>query len=656
MANGNVKLSVSGVDQFKRGMKEAQTSVKTLDAELQKNEQQFRLTGDAEVYMEQKSEILKRQIEQQKEVVRQAEQALAAMKRNGVDPTSQAFQQMQQQLLRAQGSLMGMEADLNSVGAAGQQASSDVGGLKTNLDRLGSQVSFKNLTDGLDKITSKLKSAASAAWNLGKELVNATLGAGEWADELATDAKVYGISTDRLQRMQKTARIIDTDVDTIIKAQKRLKKELAGHSSGFMGAYAEILPGYDPTQHDWEDVFWDTGEAIMHMADAEKQEAYAQQIFGRSWADLIPLFEAGRKTYEETNAGWNVVSEEDLENLGKMDDQYQKLVSEWETFKYTLLATLSGPLTEVMEHLTSVMGRLNEYLQSEEGQEKLHQITSGLTTFFEKLVEVDPEQVMEAFAKALETVQKALEWVYEHWHDIVNGIKAIAAAFAGIQLASLAANLLSITNSLGWFKGGTPTTSTPTVPANGGELVTAAMTTFTTAIPLGFILEQDKMLKEKFEAQVAQYEDVAKEYGITPTEVAMAESLGMTPQEYIDELFDGKQRLPNGQWVFANPNMEQLNLGAYDPTKQPESFQNYWTSGQADRVIDLIAGAGAGQKNSLTSDDISEFRGLPAAIQEAAKRGIESANIRVVIQDDAMQDITNKTNTGFWNSVMSMVN
>ena len=149
MANGNVKLSVSGVDQFKRGMKEAQTSVKTLDAELKLNEQQFRLTGDAEVYMEQKTEILKRQIEQQKTVVDQAEKALAAMKNNGVDPTSQSFQQMQQNLLRAQGALMGMEADLNNVGSAGQTAAGDVGDLKNQLDKVGNQISFKTLTDGL---------------------------------------------------------------------------------------------------------------------------------------------------------------------------------------------------------------------------------------------------------------------------------------------------------------------------------------------------------------------------------------------------------------------------------------------------------------------------------------------------------------------------
>ena len=47
MAGGvNVKMGVSGVAQFKQAMKQAQTSVKTLDAELKLNEKQFQATGD----------------------------------------------------------------------------------------------------------------------------------------------------------------------------------------------------------------------------------------------------------------------------------------------------------------------------------------------------------------------------------------------------------------------------------------------------------------------------------------------------------------------------------------------------------------------------------------------------------------------------------
>ena len=61
MAGINVKIGVTGISQFKRNIKVAQNSVKTLDQQLAINEKQFKATGDAEAYMQQKTELLKRQ-------------------------------------------------------------------------------------------------------------------------------------------------------------------------------------------------------------------------------------------------------------------------------------------------------------------------------------------------------------------------------------------------------------------------------------------------------------------------------------------------------------------------------------------------------------------------------------------------------------------
>ena len=43
MADVSVKMGVSGIGQFKQGMNEAQASVKTLDAALKANEEQFEI-------------------------------------------------------------------------------------------------------------------------------------------------------------------------------------------------------------------------------------------------------------------------------------------------------------------------------------------------------------------------------------------------------------------------------------------------------------------------------------------------------------------------------------------------------------------------------------------------------------------------------------
>ena len=91
MANGvNVKMGVSGVSQFKQNITTAQRSLKTMDAQLALVEKQFKATGDSEQYMQEKSQLLKAKLEEQKAVIEQSEKALAQMNANGVDKASKA--------------------------------------------------------------------------------------------------------------------------------------------------------------------------------------------------------------------------------------------------------------------------------------------------------------------------------------------------------------------------------------------------------------------------------------------------------------------------------------------------------------------------------------------------------------------------------------
>ena len=61
-AGSTIKMGVD-VTQFKQGMRDAQNSVKTLDAELKKSKAEFAATGDKEKYMADQSKILKQKLE-----------------------------------------------------------------------------------------------------------------------------------------------------------------------------------------------------------------------------------------------------------------------------------------------------------------------------------------------------------------------------------------------------------------------------------------------------------------------------------------------------------------------------------------------------------------------------------------------------------------
>lgn len=475
MASGvNVKMGVSGVAQFKNNMNQAKNAVKTLDAQLALSEKQFKASGDAEGYMTEKTELLKAKLEQQKSVVSNAEKALENMTRNGVDRSSAAYQSLYQQMLKAKGEMLDTENAMNGVAESGDEAAKSVDSMNQQLARIGNGVSWENVTDGLGKITDGMAKVIKKAWEVGEAIVKATLGAGSWADELKTTAARYGITTTELQQWRKTANLIDTDVDTILTAQDKLKKGREQHGTEYMGALAYL--GIDPNGMNDMDLFWAAGDAIAKLGKEEDKVTYAQQLFGKSWRELLPLFQAGREEWDRTNASWSVVEEDQIDGLGRMDDAYQKMQGEWETFKNELLSAFSGPLTEGMDAITGLFKELNNYLDTPEGKEMLRQMGETISGLISDLTKVDPEQVVSGLKSVIEGITTSLQWIDEHQEDVKTALVVIAGGFAALKLAEAALNIGKVVDGFKTLWGGAnkPLPSVPGAETAGTGTAAAA--------------------------------------------------------------------------------------------------------------------------------------------------------------------------------------
>lgn len=340
MAGVSVKLGVSGVAQFKQDINTANQQIKTMNADLALVEKQFRATGNAEAYMQTKTQLLKAKLEEQKTVLSTAEAALKSMKDNGVTAASSAFQDMQRKIIAAKGDILDTEQQLKAVESGGEAAGKGVGTMNDQLKEIGKGVSFENVTNGIKNITDNLEKGARAAVNLGKKIIASAKGSTGWADEILTMSTKYGIDVDTLQRMQKAAEYIDTDVDTILNAKGRLAKN--------QGNLMDVL-GIDTAGMSVDEAFWKAGEAIMGMADSFEQEEAAQKIFGRSWHDLVPLFAAGQEEYSRVLSEQNTLSEEQVKALGQADDAIKKVEQSVEDLKNQFWAENADKLTAMME-------------------------------------------------------------------------------------------------------------------------------------------------------------------------------------------------------------------------------------------------------------------------------------------------------------------
>ena len=605
MANVTVKMGVSGVSDFKRGMKESQEAVKTLTEALKFNEEQLKLTGNEEGYLEGQVSLLKAQIEAQTEVVRNAEAALKAMQQNGTDPNSVAFQKMQQQATKAATELTKMKAELKKVEEGASGAEDETEDMNEELKKIGKGVSFENVTSGLNSVITKLESGARAAVNFGKKMLRYVEDSAEWADELKTLSAQTGYGVEDLQRMQNVAEIIDTSTDAIVNAQSRMKK--AATTEGGKKTLEETL-GITLNGQSPEDLFWECGEAILAMGDAYEQEAAAQAIFGRNWKELLPLFTTGRDAYEEMLADQNVLSEDDVNKLGEVSDKLVEVNNEIERIK-------------------------NQFI-----------------------------------ADHADTILALLQWFESHYEVIVAGIVAIGGALTALKIGEFVVNLQKAVNGfrtligLGGNGTGTPTggnpTTTGTDTGGGGGLkglwswasnklsLFGAGGGWSVAAPIAAMVAGGYIGSKMIEANLndSRYNKIYGHQGeadlldrMTPEQWALAARYAQLYQDESQwEEYDGIR--------YASDALLEATQALNDSFDSDEVSQFYATQyindildaydrgmdeGQYDRFNRMASEAGYNitGTNTLTSSDLANFNGLPGQIA----RAVESANIRVYI-------------------------
>lgn len=537
MAGVSVKMGVSGVAQFKQGMKESQQAVKTLDQALKLNEAQLKLNGNEELVLQNRTELLTKQIEAQKEVVRNAESALESMRANGVEQTSTAFQKMQQDLYKASTDLVNMEANLEGVGDAGDEAQSGVSSMNQSLQRIGKNVSFDTVIDGIGKVTGGLEAAAEKAIQLGKKLVQAMLSGGQWADDLQTTADEWQVSPETAYRMQQTANLIDTSAETIISAQDKIKKGREEAGKEFMGSLAYL--GIDPNGKTDVDLFWEAGEAIQALGEEEDKVHYANTLFGKSWRELLPLFKAGREEYDETMKSWTWVGDDQFQNLTKLNDAETTLTSEWEAFQHQFEAALAPAMTTVMETLQGLLKEFNTYLQSTEGQEMLENLGKAVAGLFTDLSNIDPEQVIEGLTGVFNQIKEGLQWIFDHKEEAVMALKAIVAGWAALKLTGGALQILQLINGVQGLTGTNAGAVTQTGNAaqaaetsgTGGGWLTGMMNNMVNGMGVSLLFDEYRKIQESMEQKIAELNLDGLSTEEKQKKITMSE-FGMTEEEY----------------------------------------------------------------------------------------------------------------------------
>ena len=348
MADISTRMSVSGISQYKSAMQQAQASVKQLDAALKRNEAQFKVTGDQEQYMADKSRLLEMRMNSQKVYAQQAEAALKTMKDQGVNPLSTAYQDMLKKLTEAQTGMLNTKSEMDDMTKSEKTAKDGADQLTESLNGISKKVSLEQVSDAVSKIADGMKGAAQTAVRLGRTVTRWAMGSTEWADDVLTRATQYGVDAETIQKMDNLSAYIDTDVDTIIKARQRLMKNIGNDKEKTMSVLEALGIEYSGNG---EQTFWDAGQAIMSLTDEAEKDAKAIELFGNNWMDLAPLFTAGQEEYNRRMEEMNVLTNEQVQKLGEADDAFKNIQQQVALLKNEFWAGSSQTVIDLLQWL-----------------------------------------------------------------------------------------------------------------------------------------------------------------------------------------------------------------------------------------------------------------------------------------------------------------
>ena len=439
----STRLVLQGEQEFRKGMTDAANAIKVLDSEQRLAQAQFEATGDAQQYAAEKARILREKIAEQKKAVAEAQKAVEQLTQDGVDPNNKAMQEWRTKLNNANTKLYRMQNELSGVGDELQELNN---------------AKFDGAIETIDALRDKLGTIIKAAASAGKALWEMEVGAGTWADELATAAQVADMDVETYQAWQYASRFVDTSVDSIIGSYKRLNKNLDEPTDDMLKSLNELgvaTLNFDGTARDSMDVFWDVIDALGTVDNKSRKDQLAMELLGKSFDELNPLIAAGSKTYKdyvEEGRAVAVVSEENVNALTTLNDANQKLDAVFTKTKETLLSELAPAFTTIAETMSTALSEFNAFLETEEGQEALANLNDAFAGIADKVASIDFKAGLETAKTLISGISTGLEWISNHKEVVVGAIGAIGGAFLGLTVSGDVLSVLQLINTIRWAK------------------------------------------------------------------------------------------------------------------------------------------------------------------------------------------------------------
>lgn len=412
------------LQQVQKESQATSSALKSIDSALKEVTDE----GQRIELLSQKEELLTKQIEQTNEKLEIMRQVAADAAKGLEDGT---VSKEQYAILTSE--IAKTEQTLEQLGAAASETSNELAGIDSgDLDSVGDDA--ETAADGLEDVQEESEEtnrsfdalgkgaaavgaamvAATAAMvdalkEVGGALVDCTMDAANYADEISTMSEVTGISTETLQELTYASDLMDVSVDTITGSMTKMEKSMGSAADKIFNlettqaelnralkdgsidadeyeakmeeALEKNATGYDKlgvsiydSNHnlrDSEEVFWDVIDALGQMEDGTERDLLAMELLGKSAKDLNPLINEGSEGFralaDEAHEAGFVMGDDTLTAFTDFDDQMVRFKNSGQAAKNALGTLLLPALSELSGTGTSALQKFTKAVQSSNG-------------------------------------------------------------------------------------------------------------------------------------------------------------------------------------------------------------------------------------------------------------------------------------------------
>ena len=259
--------------------------------------------------------------------------------------------------------------------------------------------SFKNMAKSAAVFTA---AAAGAAVAVGAAAFGIAKSFSDTASAIADNSKMVGMSAEEYQKWVyagKQSGIAQEKLLTLLKKQQTTFADATQGVKGASKAYKDL--GIDISKLNGEQALKAVLLKLADMTDETKRNAIANDIFGKSYADLLPLLSEGADgvmtLYGELESLGGLISNESVESGDKFGDTMERINTIVQGIWYDLGEILLPYFQQFADWIVANKDEIKKF--AEGAMKALKDVLGKVGEFIGKIIDQDPDA-----SKAFETI------------------------------------------------------------------------------------------------------------------------------------------------------------------------------------------------------------------------------------------------------------